>query len=158
MAKPRATKRTATKTSSTKKSSSRTATTQSATKQSSSPRRAHEYPGAWTPGQPGEPRWIAVERVIWVDADGTRRPGRIAIAAPEPHPDASSSCMVLVDCREPRARAIYGADHLQAMLLALQLAGTELHTFGDRGGRVLDPEGTDFAVEAYFGPLLRAAK
>ncbi len=145
MAKPRATKRTTTK---------RT----TAEPKASSRAKPHAYPGAWTPGEPGEPRWIAERRVIWVDANGTRRPGRIAIAAPEPHPDASASSMVLVDCRNPRARAIYGGDDLQALLLALQLAGSELHQFLREGGRILDPDGASVAIDAYFGPLLRAAK
>jgi hypothetical protein len=101
-------------------------------------------------------RWIAEQRVVFVHADGRRVAGRIAVAAPTQSAE-NASCVVALDGLAS-SHPIHWESTLQAMLLALQLAGWELHRFTASGGRVLDPdEDTDIPLEAIFGPLLRPA-
>lgn len=101
-------------------------------------------------------RWIAEERVVFVHADGRRTAGRIAIGEPEPR-GRDACCEVALEGME-RSYTLVGASTLQALMLAIQLGGYRLHDFIAKGGRVLGPAGGDVALEALFGPLLRAAK
>jgi hypothetical protein len=103
-----------------------------------------------------EPTWIAVQHVVWVEPGGERRPGRIAVAAPQSG-DRCSMCRVVCDCYDRSRRAIFGADHMQALMLALRMIGWDLHRFLASGGQVF-AAGTreDVGIPYIFGPLLEA--
>jgi hypothetical protein len=102
-----------------------------------------------------EPDWIAELRVMFVERDGTRRPGRIAIGRPYVVDEAQSSCPVMLDGLHS-GHPIHGNDPMQALLRALRFAGNLLHSFLEGGGRVIDEDGDDVRLDAYFGALLRA--
>ncbi len=104
------------------------------------------------------PTWIAEEHVIFVEPDGRRNAGRIAVAQPVPIDDGDASCQVVLERdRTLTYPPMFGASTLQALLLGVQLLGYELHDFLERGGRVLGAEdGEDFPLDVLFGPLLRA--
>jgi hypothetical protein len=96
---------------------------------------------------PIEGRQTIVEsHVIWVYPSGERRPGRIAIAAPEPAPapelgNATTwACWLLLDLIKDRPIPIFGEGSMQPLMLALQFVGHHLHAFLERGGRVLAPD------------------
>jgi hypothetical protein len=100
-----------------------------------------------------ESTWIAIEQLVFVFEDGTRRDGYFAIAAPV---ERASDCGCAVSI-EPldKARMIYGASTLQALVLALRLADHQLRLFVKRGGRVLVPDSDDdFPIDTYFGQRL----
>jgi hypothetical protein len=98
-------------------------------------------------------RWIAEQRVVF-DEDSVRTPGRILVGDPEE--DVSNwVCEVGLEGLE-RTFRICGDGSLQALLLGVQFLGYQVHGFRSRGGRVLTPEGEEFPLEAFFGPLLRA--
>ena len=100
-------------------------------------------------------RFVAELEVDFVHASGERVPGRIAVGAPV-EDDRSWACAVEVGRHGPRP--IYGTDGMQALLLAIQVIGFELHTFRERGGRIVEPgTNNDLPLHAYFGPLLRAS-
>ena len=108
------------------------------------------------------PTWIAEERVVFVQPDGTRVAGRIAVGLPTQAPE-NAWCPVVLDGME-RSTRIGGETTLQALLLAVSFLGMRLHDFLSRGGRVLYPAkgageaetgDLDFALDALFGPLLR---
>ena len=98
--------------------------------------------------------WIAEKSVVFVRPDGSRAPGRIAVAAPvqlEEH----AECWVHLDGLAQALR-IYGDNTLQALMLGLHFLGYRLHDLISTGGRVLkDEEDTDVLLAAYFGPLLQ---
>lgn len=92
---------------------------------------------------------IAEYHVIWVLPSGERRPGRIAICAPEPDPspdvenDTTWACWLSMDGLQGRSLRIRGSGSLQPLMLALQFVGYDLHAFISRGGRVLMPDDED---------------
>jgi hypothetical protein len=104
------------------------------------------------------PTWIAEEHVIFVEPDGSRTAGRIAVAQPVPIEDGDASCVVVIEhAYAHKYPPMVGASTLQALLLGLRLLGHELHHYLERGGRVLAPdEDENFPLDALFGPLLRA--
>jgi hypothetical protein len=89
---------------------------------------------------------IAEDRVIWVMPSGERRPGCIAICAPEPDPspevenDDTWACLWFMDGIWHRPCKVRGEGSLQPLMLALEMIGYELHAFISRGGKVLSPE------------------
>jgi len=85
---------------------------------------------------------IAEEPTIWVYPSGERRPGRIAICAPEPGhapDDTTWSCLWFMEGLRQKPQPSLGAGSLQPLMLALKMIGYELHAFISRGGRVLTP-------------------
>lgn len=65
------------------------------------------------------------------------------------------SCPVAVHPLYSKLADISGADSLQALVLACNLAFTLLLDFKDKGGKLLYEDGTDFPLEAYnFGKPL----
>lgn len=109
----------------------------------------------------GMTAWMAEEAVTFVTARGDRIPGTIAVAAPAEN-EENCSCVVALEGLE-RARPIYGATTLQALLLGLQHLADRLDDFVAKGGRVCgapdpsDPaaEQTDALLAAVFGRLLQ---
>jgi hypothetical protein len=101
--------------------------------------------------------WIAEDRVIFLHPNGVRVPGRIAVGAPVLITEGvEADCMIALDGFEVYGLPFKGTSTLQALLMAVQFIGWRLHNFISNGGRVLDPnDGSDFGLEAYFGPLLR---
>src|SRR5438105_1316534 len=89
-----------------------------------------------------EPTWIASTSVVFVTADGTRLPGTIRISLPQPAFEHDAQCWYGIEPID-KPRAIYGADHLQALLLALRMCGGELAVLTDRGGRIEYPPDAD---------------
>jgi hypothetical protein len=116
-----------------------------------------------TPPEPSSspsipPTWIAEEPVVFVYPDGSRKTGRIAIGLPERVDAGHAQCCTALDGLSPPPGSTFGASPLQALVLALQLTGFELHRFVSLGGRVLDPtDDSAFHLESLFGPLLRSA-
>lgn len=89
---------------------------------------------------------IAEAHVIWVMPSGERRPGRIAICAPEPDPSpdiencTTWACWWFMEGLWHRPSKALGDGSLQPLMLALQMIGYELHAFISRGGKVLTPD------------------
>ena len=102
------------------------------------------------------PSWIAEQAVLWVHASGRRVEGRIGVGMPAIEPTGEAGCELALDGLD-RPVVIYGEGTLQALLLALRLAGMRLHDFEAKGGRVLRANGDELPLDALFGPLLRAA-
>lgn len=98
--------------------------------------------------------WIAEMQVTWIPASGERRPGRIAIGMPVAVSDDEASCLYALDGLEYVAGPMRGAHRMQALCQALCFIGWKLHDFVSRGGRVLNDDGEDVALDAVFGPLL----
>jgi hypothetical protein len=101
--------------------------------------------------------------VIWVEPTGKRRAGRIALGLPAPHPKGDWACLAFVDANSGRRFTIIGVDSWQAMMLALQFIGYELHHFTRVGGRALYPKEHDddegdveFDLTSVLGPLVRS--
>jgi hypothetical protein len=88
---------------------------------------------------------IAEAHVIWVLPSGERRPGRIAICAPEPapYPDVENcttwACWLWMEGIWIQPSRTLGDGSLQPLILALKMIGYELHAFISRGGKVLTP-------------------
>jgi hypothetical protein len=88
---------------------------------------------------------IAEDHVIWVMPSGERRPGRIAICAPEPDPSpdvencTTWTCWWFMEGLWHRPCKVLGEGSLQPLILALKMIGYELHAFLSRGGKVLTP-------------------
>lgn len=108
-----------------------------------------------------EPQWIAATDVVFVEPDGARVAGKIQIGLPGPSANGSEAqCSYNL---EPIAtgRPIYGADNLQALLLALRMCGVELALFERRGGRIEYPPAEDgspgppWEASATFGAFFR---
>ena len=113
-------------------------------------------------------QWIAEEKVVFVQADGTRIDGRIAVAAPVVGAQ-DCACEVVMEGLE-RSHTIFGDSTLQALLLGVRFLGMRLHDHVSRGLRV-ELEGGDGpdddakgggdehedVIAVLFGPLLRAA-
>jgi hypothetical protein len=89
---------------------------------------------------------IVEDQVIWVFPSGERRPGRIALCAPEPDPhpdvedDSTWACWWFMEGLRHKPQAALGSESLQPLMLALQMIGYELYSFISRGGRVLTAE------------------
>jgi hypothetical protein len=111
-------------------------------------------------------QWIAEEKVVFVQTDGARIAGRIAIAAPVVRAQ-DCACEVVMEGLE-RNHTIFGDSTLQALLLGVRFLGMRLHDHLSRGLKVelvgdgSDAEATDEnsaedVIAVLFGPLLRAA-
>ena len=101
-----------------------------------------------------EPTWIAERAVVFVHADGRRCGGRIAVGLPYMVSDEQARCPLVLEGLETFPPQIAGSSTLQAMLLAIRLAGRRLHDFRARGGRIEYPSeegGGDVDLEALFG-------
>lgn len=110
-------------------------------------------------------QWIAEEKVVFVQANGTRITGRIAVAAPVVR-DQDCACEVVMEGLE-RSHTIFGDSTLQALLLGVRFLGMRLHDHQSRGLKVEledsqeQPEESDANADVLtvlFGPLLRAAE
>ena len=101
--------------------------------------------------------WIAEQRVVFVDARHGERTGRIAIGRPVVVSDREARCPISLEGLHHPLPDVRGGSPLQALLLAARLAGRLLHGFLETGGRVLDDDGDDMPLDAYFGPLLTSS-
>jgi hypothetical protein len=103
--------------------------------------------------------WIAETVVVWVDSDGVRRPGRIAVSMPARRPTGEWDCVALVDVGSTRGFPIFGVDSFQALMLALQFIGYELDNLVSSGWRAVyphtDAKDVEFDLGRLMGPLLR---
>ena len=105
--------------------------------------------------------WIAEEPITFVYPDGRRVDGRIAIGLPTKVDDYEYRCELGVEPLDPKVRGYSGAGKLQALVFALQIAGTLIDAFIKQGGRLVRP-GTDepdepddeLDIETILGPLL----
>ncbi len=99
--------------------------------------------------------WIAGREVTFIKPDGRKTPGRIAIGEPEEVSGVEARCAVLLEGLDPVHEA-RGDSTLQALALALRLAGRRLHDFCSSGGRVEYPDhegGGDVDLDALLGPV-----
>ena len=111
-------------------------------------------------------QWIAEEKVVFVQPNGTRVDGRIAVAAPVVRKH-DCACEVVLEGLE-RSHTIFGDSTLQALLLGVRFLGMRLHDHQSRGLRVelLAGEETEEPtpnnatepdiISVLYGPLLRA--
>ncbi len=95
---------------------------------------------------------------------GERLPGSIRVSLPTPAADGESQCEYSIEPIAKRRGRVCGVDDLQALLLALQLCGTELAIFEKTGGTIEFPPSDDedagerWDPAVYFGPFLRIPK
>jgi hypothetical protein len=111
-------------------------------------------------------QWIAEENVVFVQADGARIAGRIAVAAPVVRAQ-DCACEVVMEGLE-RSHTIFGDSTLQALLLGVRFLGMRLHDHLSRGLKVelggdgsadaSDEDSAGDVIAVLFGPLLRAAE
>ena len=111
-------------------------------------------------------QWIAEERVVFVQPNGTRVAGRIAVAAPVVR-EQDCACEVVMEGLE-RSHTIFGDSTLQALLLGVRFLGMRLHDQMSRGLKVelagdasdedADESSAEDVIAVLFGPLLRAAE
>lgn len=85
--------------------------------------------------------WIASKDVVFVARDGTRVAGCVRVSLPESTLEHEAACWYSIPFRQ--ARATYGVDHLQALLLALRMCAVELALFVRGGGRIEYPPDAD---------------
>jgi hypothetical protein len=101
--------------------------------------------------------WIAEELFDAIAPDGTRYPGRIAIGLPRivDTSDDEARCEVVVEPFRSRSREAGGVGTLQALVAALQTAGSAVASYMKDGWRLVDRDtGEDIAIEAILGSLL----
>jgi hypothetical protein len=96
---------------------------------------------------------IASLKIVKVAADGRRIAVKVEIGQPHPHPDGGWCCPVLLAGIDDTTRNTYGEDSLQALCLALHRIRSQLESVIELGGRLLEGDGTDFPLDAYFGTL-----
>src|SRR5262245_9666671 len=91
-------------------------------------------------------------RLLCIRPDGERIEVTVAIGHPYPTISGDWACPVEIDGLHGRLADMHGIDSLQALCLAIRLAGRLLHAFEASGGRILDPA-TEEAVtlDGYFG-------
>ena len=94
---------------------------------------------------------------MFVLPDGRRATGRILVGKPRAGPRNAECVVALEGLRGALGGrpTIHGEDTLQALTLGIQFLATLLRQFIAAGGRVLDREGNDAALEATFGALRR---
>jgi len=83
---------------------------------------------------------------------GERRPVSAWIGAPAREPTGEWSCPAGLDGLHDDLAPMRGEDSFQAICLALRLCATLLRAHLEEGGRLEDPGGGEFPLEAYFGP------
>ena len=93
--------------------------------------------------------WIAEVSFLAQPPDGAARPVTIRIARPEQVGAGEWTCAVAMEGLHDRLAPVHGADALQALTLAWQLAGRLLAGFVERGGRLSYPSGEAVALESY---------
>ena len=106
--------------------------------------------------------WIAEQKVVWVFADRKRVPGRVAVERPRRRPTGEWVCRMDCTPLHHRIFGIYGVSSWQALLLALQFIGHEVHYHVERGGSVRWPtergqkRSQKCDPQLLLGPLFRA--
>jgi hypothetical protein len=83
--------------------------------------------------------WIAASEVVWVYADGTRRPARIAVSRPEQRAGGEWICWVKGCPVLDRLMPVLGEDSWQALQLAMHFVGQDVHYHVERGGTLIYP-------------------
>ena len=103
---------------------------------------------------------IASLDLLAVHANGTRTRVEFRIGAPEQISLDEWRCEVRLDGLHDALHPMHGADSVQALCLALGLAGKLLRDFVARGGRLLDAavsadptRESDWPIDAYFLPF-----
>jgi hypothetical protein len=86
-----------------------------------------------------EEDWIAATDVVWAYRDRTRRASRLAISRPEQRPTGEWGCRVAGMPMDGATRTIFGVSSWQALQLAMQLIGYDVHHHVERGGKILWP-------------------
>lgn len=108
--------------------------------------------------------WIAETEVVWVYRDRTRRTARVAIARPVQRSTGEWVCRIEGAPMQNRTMTIFGASSWQAMFLALQFFGYDVHHHVEVGGRIMWPlepgqkRATACPPELLIGALFREPK
>jgi uncharacterized protein DUF6968 len=90
-------------------------------------------------------------RLLCIRPDGERIDVTVAIGHPYPTSAGDWACPVEIDGLHGRLADLHGIDSLQALCLAIGLAGERLHAFVAGGGRILNPTTQeDVSLESYF--------
>lgn len=84
-----------------------------------------------------------------------RFPIHVRVEAPTLHSSGEWSCLLAIGGLHDNLLPMRGEDALQALSLALGLAGSLLRDFVSSGGRLLYADGSDAEVpiDSYFGPF-----
>jgi hypothetical protein len=94
---------------------------------------------------------IASLDLFEVTPGGIRIPIRVEISHPYPDGRGTWACTTSIDGLNGKPTAIYGADSLQALCLAIRHVREHLEWVLERGNRLVDAvEDSDFPLEAYF--------
>ena len=93
--------------------------------------------------------WIAEVSFLAQLPEGAARPITIRIGRPEQVGPGEWACAVAMEGLHDRLAPVRGADALQALTLAWQLAERLLAGFVERGGRLSYASGEPVAVESY---------
>lgn len=91
--------------------------------------------------------WIAETAAVFVHPNGERRLGRIAIGLPEQTEEHASCAVALDGMDRPLPGPLFGADTMQALMIAVGYARRRVREFVASGGRVLhagEDEDLDF--------------
>ena len=102
-----------------------------------------------------EPTFIVDVRVRFLHPDGKGTDGRLAVGMPVQEAD-HAHCLAVIEGLSTPDCALHGDDTLQALIAALQHLAWELHTFVERGGRVVELGGQDVDLASIFGRLWAA--
>jgi hypothetical protein len=105
--------------------------------------------------------WIADQEVVWVFPNRKRVPGRVAVERPRERGTGEWVCRM--DCR-PLHHGVFGisgGSSWQALLLALQFVGYQVHYHVQRGGSIQWPKqrgqkrGMNYDPKLLMGALFR---
>ena len=95
---------------------------------------------------------IAKTEVIHVRASGERVSIVAEIGQPYKTPDGFWRSPVALHGLDGRLCDIGGEDSLQSLCLAVEMVHRRLASLVEAGEQLLDSEGSEFPLEAYFGP------
>ena len=93
---------------------------------------------------------IAKTKLIRVRANGERVSVLVEIGAPYQAPEGFWRTPVALHGVDGRLSDICGEDSLQSLSLAVEMVRRRLASIIEGGERLLDPEGAEFPMEAYF--------
>jgi uncharacterized protein DUF6968 len=96
---------------------------------------------------------IAVFEAVKVSKDGQRVPLHVEIGTPRlvEGNDGLWSCQILLRGVDAQVRQVYGDDSLQALCFAIRAIESQLRVIEEVGHRIVDEEGNDVPLDAYWG-------
>jgi hypothetical protein len=95
---------------------------------------------------------IAVFEAVKVSKDGQRVPLHFEIGTPTllEENDGVWCCPILLHGVDTKVRQVDGDDSMQALCFAIRAVFSQLRVIEELGGRIVDEEGNDFPLDAYW--------